>query len=156
MTVSKFYTVDPSIGTCICFAVLGRSLCKYQAAVVIKYHKGSFNFISAFFIDDYIVYRYIAYETVANDSVFYTSLHVPLMTKNSQMIIKPIQDIQDTLQSLDEDAPTVYDHNISICDPNNIEDINAHVEMLKNFFYHILDNIKNNSQLFAGLENFKK
>ncbi|CAG8750923.1 31263_t:CDS:2, partial [Racocetra persica] len=134
-TASKFYTVDPSIGTCICFAVLGGSPCKHQAAVAIKYHEGSFNFIPALSIDDCMIYRYIACGTVANDSAFYASLRAPLMAENSQTIIKPIQDIQDTPQSLGDDAPTVYDRNISTYDPNNIEDMNARVEMLKNFFH---------------------
>jgi hypothetical protein len=59
-TVGNFYIVDPSIGTCTCPAALGGSPCKHQAAVAIKYHEGSFNFIPALSIDDCMNYRYIA------------------------------------------------------------------------------------------------
>ncbi|CAG8847834.1 31970_t:CDS:1, partial [Racocetra persica] len=39
-TTRKFYTIDLSIGTCTCIAALGGSLCKHQATMAIKYHKG--------------------------------------------------------------------------------------------------------------------
>ncbi|CAG8734696.1 25885_t:CDS:2 [Racocetra persica] len=107
MTVSKTYIVDLSIGTYTYVAVLGGSPCKHQAAVVIKYHEGSFNYFSALSIDDCMTYYYIACKTVAKDSTFYAALRAPIVLENSQITKKNInlasEDIHEDTLTVDGD-----------------------------------------------------
>ncbi|CAG8695370.1 10695_t:CDS:2, partial [Scutellospora calospora] len=88
------------------------SPCKHQAAIAIKYHERSFNFISALSMDDYITYRYIACKynlkgTVTKDSTFYASLHALIALENSQITKKAIQyeDLTFKNMSNDNDVP---------------------------------------------------
>ncbi|CAG8833946.1 8812_t:CDS:2, partial [Racocetra persica] len=105
-TVSKTYTVDPSIRTYTCIAMLGGLPCKHQATVAVKYHEALFNFIFALSIDNYMTYRYIACRTIAKDSTFYASLRTPIMQKNTQMTEKVIQNVDLIYNDSNNDIPT--------------------------------------------------
>ncbi|CAG8763525.1 18756_t:CDS:2, partial [Racocetra persica] len=111
--IGKTYIVDPSIRICTCITVFGRSPCKHQAAIVIKYHKGLFNYFSAFSIDDCITYHYIACETIAKDSTFYTSLRASIILENSQITKENVdlasEDIhKDTLTADSDNCATIW------------------------------------------------
>ncbi|CAG8744743.1 2460_t:CDS:2, partial [Dentiscutata heterogama] len=73
-STNKFYIVDTSIGTCTCPVALGRAPCKHQAAVAVKYHAWSFDYIPALSLDDCVKYNYIACGTIVEDPTFFASL----------------------------------------------------------------------------------
>ncbi|CAG8846624.1 14359_t:CDS:2, partial [Racocetra persica] len=98
------------------------SPCKHQAAVAIKYHERSFNFIPALSINDCMDYHYIACGTVAQDFSFYASLRAPAIFENNKMNMHNENtnagaDINH--QDSNIDISTVND---ITCDSNNSED----------------------------------
>ncbi|CAG8544093.1 2936_t:CDS:2 [Cetraspora pellucida] len=106
-------------------------------------------------MNDCIVYRYIACGTVAKDSTFYASLCASIVLENIQVTKKDVQN-DLTSKGLNNNAPIA--DNSAICDSNNdnVEYISACIVAIEDFFQHIIDSIKNNHQLLAGLEYFKK
>ncbi|RIB01169.1 hypothetical protein C2G38_1038420 [Gigaspora rosea] len=140
------YIVDPSVGTCTCLAALGGTPCKHQAAVAIKYQAGSFNFIPALSLDDCVTYRYIACGMVAEDPAFYAPLRAFSGEQNSEITNKRGIDITSH-----QGIETPVEH----IDASE-DDMSARILSVENFFKRILNDIKNNGQILAGIENFKK
>ncbi|KAF0540338.1 hypothetical protein F8M41_006424 [Gigaspora margarita] len=68
------YIVDLTIGTCSCFVSISESSYKYQAAIALKFQKGTLNFINILTINDRINYFYLATGIVIQERLFYTSL----------------------------------------------------------------------------------
>jgi len=54
------YIVNSEIGVCSCPVGISGALCKYQEAVLMKFHISIFNFIPSLTPDDRIIYVYIA------------------------------------------------------------------------------------------------
>ncbi|RIB09601.1 hypothetical protein C2G38_2208495 [Gigaspora rosea] len=100
---------------------------------------GSFNFIPALSLDDSVTYRYIARGMVAEDPAFYAPLRAFSGEQNSEITNKRGIDItsHQGIETLEDD-------------------MSARILSVENFFKRILNDIKNNGQILAGIENFKK
>ncbi|CAG8754706.1 33784_t:CDS:2, partial [Gigaspora margarita] len=79
MTIGKFYTVNPSIGTCTYLTALGGSP----------------------------YFHYIVYGAIAQDLSFYASLCEPAISENNQMNVHKNEDINP--QNLNENMSTIID-----------------------------------------------
>ncbi len=54
-----FYIVNSEIGICSYPVKISNAPCKYQEAVLVKFHISIFNFILSLILNDHIIYAYI-------------------------------------------------------------------------------------------------
>ena len=81
--MDTFYIVDSNIGICTCPKGNAGGPCKHQAAVAIKFHQSSINYIPSLSLDDRMCYTYIAQGICVMDKSFYVKFHAEIKTKNS-------------------------------------------------------------------------
>ena len=81
--VDTFYIVDSNIGICTCPKGNAGGPCKHQAAVAIKFHQSSINYIPSLSLNDRMCYTYIAQGICVMDKSFYVKFHAEVKTKNS-------------------------------------------------------------------------
>ena len=81
--VDAFYIIDSNISICTCPKGNAGGPCKHQAAVAIKFHQSSINYIPSLSLNDRMCYTYIAQGICVMDKSFYVKFHAEVKTKNS-------------------------------------------------------------------------
>ena len=130
--LDTFYIVDSNIGICTCPKGNAGGPCKHQAAVAIKFHQSSINYIPSLSLDDRMCYTYIAQGICVMDKSFYVKFHAKVKTKNSSKNststsllennnINPLEDATNPLENNGLENTTNSAENNGTCSQENNE-----------------------------------
>ncbi|CAB4431809.1 unnamed protein product [Rhizophagus irregularis] len=145
-----FYIVDSNIGICTCPKGNAGGPCKHQAAVAVKFHQSSINYIPSLSLDDRMCYTYIAQGICVMDKSFYVKFHAEIKTKDF------LENNATNVLGNDSNINNIWENNntnSSESPKSPLENNNAgpsennHANLLENNALRLLDT--NSSEIFA-------